>query len=67
MSIAKVIEFKSSSTKSFDDAIKTGMAKARESIRNIQSVWIKDQEITINPDGSFNEYRVLLKLTFVVD
>jgi hypothetical protein len=67
MSIAKVIEFKSSSTKSFDDAIKTGMAKARESIRNIQSVWIKDQEITINPDGSFNEYRVTLKLTFVVD
>jgi len=67
MSIAKMIEFKASSPKSFDDAIKLGIVKAQESIRKIQTVWIKDQEVILNDDGSIKEYRLLLKLTFLVE
>lgn len=65
MSIAKTIEISASSQTSFDDAIKTGVAKAAESLENITSAWVMDQEVVIS-QGKVNEYRVRLKLTFVL-
>jgi len=66
MSVAKVVEIKSSSTKSFDDAIKDGLARASETINNIQSAWINEQEVIVSPKGEVKEYRVLMKVTFIV-
>lgn len=66
MSVAKVVEIKSSSTKSFDDAIKDGLARAGETIQNIQSAWINEQEVIVSPMGEVKEYRVLMKVTFIV-
>ncbi len=66
MSVAKILEIKSSSTKSFDDAIKDGLAKASKTIDNLQGAWIGEQEVLVDSDGKVKEYRVLMKVTFLV-
>jgi flavin-binding protein dodecin len=65
MSIARITEVKSSSTISFDDAIKVGIERAAKTIENIKGAWIADQEIAIE-DGKITEYRVLMKITFIL-
>ena len=47
MAIAKVVEVNSSSTKSFEDAIQTGIAKVTETIKNVQGAWINEQKVII--------------------
>ena len=66
MSIAKVTEIISTSKKSFDDAIEDGIKRANKTLRNITSVWVGDQNISIK-DGKAHEYRVRLKITFILD
>ena len=66
MSVARVTEIKSSSKKSFDDAIKTGIKRASKTLENIKSAWVQDQDVTVGKDGSIEEYRVLMKVTFVL-
>ena len=67
MSIARVTEIKSSSIKSFDDAIKLGIARAQKTITNIQSAWIENQEVLLGKKGLITEYRVQMKVTFVLE
>lgn len=66
MSVAKVIEVSSRSTESFDKAIEEGIAKAGESVHNIQNAWVKDQQVVLD-NGQIAEYGVSLKVTFLVD
>lgn len=65
MSVAKVIEIISSSKTSFEDAVSKGVAKASESLQGITSAWVQDQSVKVK-DGKVTEYRVVLKLTFVL-
>lgn len=65
MTVAKTIEISASSKKSFDDAIKAGVAKAAESLANITGAWVMDQDVVVNK-GKITEYRVRMKLTFVL-
>jgi flavin-binding protein dodecin len=66
MSVAKVTEISSTSTKSFEDAINSGLARAHKTIRNIKSAWIKEQQVRLEK-GQIIEYQVNLLLTFVLD
>lgn len=66
MAVAKILELTSRSSESFDDAIESGIEKAGESVDNIQSAWVKDQQVILSA-GSINEYQVTLKLTFLVN
>ena len=66
MSVAKITEIKSSSKKSFDDAVEQGIKRACETLKNVQGAWIGDQDVVIK-DGKIKEYRVLLKVTFVLN
>ncbi len=66
MSVAKVIEISSSSKTSFDDAIKVGIAKASKTVKNIEGAWVQDQKVSVE-NGAITEYRVMLKVTFVLD
>jgi flavin-binding protein dodecin len=66
MSIARITEISSTSTKSFEDAIQSGIARATKTIRNVRSAWVKEQQITIEKD-SIVEYQVNLMITFVLD
>ena len=45
MSVAKVSELSATSTKSFEDAIQQGLARASKTLRNIRSAWIKEQHV----------------------
>jgi flavin-binding protein dodecin len=67
MSVARVTEIKSSSTKSFDDAIKTGVARAQKTLKNLRGAWIENQEIVIDENGKITEYRVQMKVTFILE
>ncbi len=65
MSVAKVTEIQASSKKSFDDAIKLGITRADKTLRNVTGAWVKDQRMVID-QGKIVEYRVLMKVTFVL-
>ena len=66
MSVAKVSEIIASSPKSFDDAIRTGIARAHKTLTNLKSAWVKNQQIKLDNEGQIKEYRVHLKVTFVI-
>lgn len=66
MSVARVTEIKASSTKSFEDAVQTGVTRASETLKNVRGAWVQDQEVLVGDDGQISEYRVLLKVTFVL-
>ena len=65
MSVAKVSEITSSSAKSFEDAIQTGVQRASKTLQNVVSAWIQDQEVGIQ-DGKIIEYKVKMKITFIL-
>ena len=65
MSIARVTEITASSKKSFEDAINVGLSKANETLDQIEGAWVKDMKVKVT-DGRVSEYRVNLKLTFVL-
>ncbi len=65
MSVAKVSEIIASSTKSFDDAIASGVKRATSTLKGVQSAWVADQEVLVK-NGKVIEYRVRLKITFVL-
>jgi flavin-binding protein dodecin len=66
MSVAKVIEISATSGESFEDAVRQGVAKAGESLRDIRGAWVKEQMVRVE-DGAVVEFRVDLKVTFVLD
>lgn len=65
MSVARITEIIASSTKSFEDAVKNGIKRANETLDNIQGAWVQDQKV-ICEDGKIKEFRVSLKVTFVL-
>lgn len=66
MAVAKVVEVNSSSIKSFEDAIQTGIAKVTETVKNVQGAWINEQKVVVK-EGKIAEYRVNLKISFLVE
>jgi dodecin len=67
MSVARVTELKSSSSKSFEDAVEKGVARANKTLKNVRGAWVKDLEVECGKNGKITEYRVLLKVTFVLN
>ncbi len=65
--VAKVIELFSSSTTSIEDAVERGLAKAAQSVKGIKGAWVNDIKVTTDSAGKVAEWRVSLKITFVVD
>jgi flavin-binding protein dodecin len=67
MSISRTTEIKSSSALSFDDAMKKGIARARKTLDNVRGAWIENQEVLIDEKGKVSEYRVQMKITFILE
>lgn len=65
MSVARVTEITSSSTKSFEDAIQVGISRANKTLQNVKGAWIQDQKVVVE-NGKITEYRVNMKVTFVL-
>jgi dodecin len=66
MSVARVTEITASSKKSFDDAVNVGIARAAKTLKNVQGAWIQDQKVVVDAKGKISEYRVSMKITFVL-
>ena len=66
MSIARITEISSTSDKSFEDAIQSGVTRATQTLRNVRSAWVKEQQIRID-QGRIIEYQVNLMITFVLE
>ena len=66
MSVARNTEISSTSTESFEDAIRQGLDRATRTLRNVKSAWIKDQEVMLD-NGQIVTYKVVMVVTFVLD
>ena len=66
MSVATVTEISAVSDKNVEDAIQQGIARATKTLRNVESAWVKDQNVLIE-DGNINGYKVNLEVTFVLE
>ena len=66
MSVARVTEISSTSQTSFEDAIKVGLSRANQTLRNVRSAWIKEQQVRLEND-EIAEYQVNMLVTFVLD
>jgi dodecin len=66
MSVARVTEIIASSKKSFDDAVNIGISRAAKTLKNVQGAWIQDQKVVVDAKGKISEYRVSMKVTFVL-
>jgi flavin-binding protein dodecin len=65
MSVARVTEIISGSKKSFEDAIEKGIARAVKTLKNVEGAWVKEQKVIVK-NGKISEYRVDLKVTFIL-
>jgi flavin-binding protein dodecin len=65
MSIVRTTEISASSSKSFEDAIKKGIKRYNDTIDNLEGAWIKEQKVVVK-DGDISEYRVTMKVSFVL-
>jgi hypothetical protein len=66
MSVARVTEIIASSSKSFEDALEKGIERASETLKNVEGAWVKDQKVVVS-NGKIKEYRVVMKVTFVLN
>ncbi len=66
MAVAKVIEVTAGSTKGLEDAIEQGMAKASDTLENVEGAWIQDIKVVAN-NGKISEWRVNMRVTFVLN
>jgi flavin-binding protein dodecin len=67
MTVARVTEIKSSSSKSFEDAVRAGIARASKTLKNVKAAWIENQEVMVDEKGGIAEFRVQLKVTFLLE
>ena len=65
MSVARITEITASSDKNFEDAVQKGINRAAQTIQNITGAWVESQKVTIK-DGKIDQYRVNMKVTFVL-
>lgn len=63
--VAKVIELTSSSTKSIEDAIESGIARADSTLDNVEGAWVQEIKCTVK-NGKVAEWRVNMKVTFLL-
>ena len=66
MSVAKIIEVNASSKTSIEDAVKVGLKKTSETVKNIKGAWVNEIKVVTDDGGNVTEWRVNLRISFVV-
>lgn len=66
MAIARVTEISAGSKKSFEDAVEKGIARASKTLKNVSGAWVQEMKVEVDK-GKVTEYRVNLKVTFVLE
>ncbi|MDR3389204.1 MAG: dodecin family protein [Rudaea sp.] len=67
MSVAKVIEISSSSSKGIEHAVTDGLKRASKSVKNIKGAWINEIKVATTDDGKVTEWRVNMRINFVLE
>ncbi|TDC56948.1 dodecin domain-containing protein [Jiangella ureilytica] len=65
-SVARITNISARSETSFEDAVRLGISRANQTLRNVSGAWVKDQKVEIR-DGEIVAYQVALEVTFVLD
>ncbi|MEO7006094.1 MAG: dodecin family protein [Terrimesophilobacter sp.] len=65
-SVARVSTITARSETSFEDAVRLGIDRAGQTLRNITGAWVKDQKVEID-NGTISEWQVVLEVTFVLE
>lgn len=66
MSVAKVVEINSSSTVGVEDAVKKGLKKTAETVKNIKGAWVNEVKCVTDDGGNVTEWRVNMRINFIV-
>jgi flavin-binding protein dodecin len=66
MSVAKVVEICAASPTSIEDAVSRGIARASDTLERVEGAWVQDIKVEVD-DGKIKEWRVSLKVTFVLN
>jgi flavin-binding protein dodecin len=66
MSVVKVIEVLAESDKSWEDAAQIALTEASKSVKNIQSIYIREFLANVE-NNKIKNYRVNAKISFVVE
>ena len=66
MSVARVTEMSATSDQSFEDAINMAVNRATQTLRNVESAWVKDMNVLIE-NGNIQGYKVNVAITFVLE
>ena len=65
MSVAKISEITATSPDSFEDAIHRAIDRADKTLDQITGAWVNEMKVDVE-DGKVQNYRVNLKVTFVL-
>ncbi len=66
MSVAKVAEISASSKESFDHAVAVGIERANKTLKNVTGAWVKEMKVDVS-EGKIRDYRVNMKVTFILE
>jgi flavin-binding protein dodecin len=66
MTVANVTEISAVSPNGFEEAIREGIERATQTLRNIEGCWVKDMNVLIE-DGDIVGYKVNLAVTFILE
>jgi len=66
MSVAKVTELSCTSSDSFEDAIRQGMARANKTLRGVRGAWVKELRVNTSSDGAL-EFQANILVTFILE
>lgn len=67
MSVTKVLELSSSSTKGVEDAVQQGLKKVAQTVKNVKGAWVNEIKCATSADGTITEWRVNMRINFLVD
>ena len=66
MSVAKIVELNAASGKSMEDAVRVGLKKCAESVNGIKGAWVNEIKVVTDAKGKVTEWRVNMRVNFVV-
>jgi len=66
MSVASVTEISAVSPVGFEEAIREGIERATQTLRNIEGCWVKDMNVLME-NNQIVGYKVNLAVTFVLE
>ena len=67
MSVTKVIEVSSSSTKGIEDAVQSGLSKVSQSVKNVKGAWVNEIKVITGDGGQISEWRINMRVNFLVE